>query len=470
MARRPGLSCLVHQPNVLTTRKTLSAGNFSRTGYNVFNRANTSKKHPSAPFLKGVDYCHTRSTKRTVLRIGLYAQPISCEIFIMKWRFLQLQVLLFSCGVASFLPAQPSREGLAAKAAGVVSGTVVFGDTGAPAEGVFVNLLPPSPAGPAINPQTGEYLVQDVPRREDFHARVDAEGHFTIADVPPGNYTVLTYAPGYLSPEPGIGGVVVGGAPLPAGDIREVHVSAGATRAVSLRLEHGGAIEGTVYSGDGRITPGGEIPVGGIAVNAERKLDDGRLVRTGGAAHTDSAGHYRLDGLAPGSYVVFTTRSAPMVQTGHGLISSGGESFFAPGTVRSSHARTVLLQGAETVSGMNLMLPVNGVHTVSGTVLSNGSPANVNGLVRIYPTGEPGLSRATPIGVGGQFTFTGVPDEQYTVSTEFSPNSEVVGVSADRRSLRMRMREAPYTNATLDVNVGGSDVTGITLQVSPLAQ
>ena len=61
-----------------------------------------------------------------------------------------------------------------------------------------------------------------------------------------------------------------------------------------------------------------------------------------------------------------------------------------------------------------------------------------------------------------------MPDEQYTLATEFSPKTEVVGVSDDRQSVRMRMGKAPYTTATTDVNVGGNDVTGLVLQVSPL--
>ncbi len=367
---------------------------------------------------------------------------------------------VMACALAAPLIAQTATPG-------AVRGTITFGDTGAPAQGVFVNLLPPPPPAPAKNGATGEYIVRDVPGRQDYHAQVDAQGRFTISNVPPGTYTVQTYAPGYLSPESGKDGAVLGGAPLPEGDNREIHVSSGSTREIDLRLQRGGAIEGNVYSGDGRASRGTETPAAGIAVNAERKLDDGRLVRTGGAAHTDASGHYRLDGLAPGSYVVFAALPAAMVQTSHGMVGSGGEIIYAPGTVRGSHARSVLVQGPETIPAMNLILPTSNLHTISGTVLSNGTLTGGYGLVRLYPTGEPGLSRATPIGIGGNFSFSGVPDEQYTLATEFSPKTEVVGVSTDRQSVRMRMGSAPYSNATTDVSVSGSDVTGLVLQVSP---
>ncbi len=379
----------------------------------------------------------------------------------MIWRSLHSAVALLGC-IASY-------SAHAQLLTGSVNGTIVFGDTGAPAQDVLVTLLPNSPA-PAVDPSSGEYVVRDVPQREDYHAQADASGQFTMTGVPAGEYTVLTYAPGYLSPESSSSGAVLGGAPLPPGDSHEVHIEAGTAQAVSLRLQRGGAVEGTVLFSDGRTAYTSASAAGGVAVNVERRLSDGTLVRTGGAAHTDATGHYLLDGLAPGDYVVFAARPAPMVQTSHGSLGSSGETVFAPSTVRGSQAHVITIQGPGVVSGVNIMLPVSAVHTVSGTVVSNGAPVEGYGLVRLYPTGEPNLSRATPIGVGGQFSFADVPDEQYTLVTEFNPQSEFMGVSDDLQSIRMRMHGAPYTTITADVNVSGADTTQVKLQVTPQAQ
>jgi hypothetical protein len=193
---------------------------------------------------------------------------------------------------------------------GCVTGLVHLANTGKAAVGVTVSLLPPEMAGhPAIDPNGGEFIVKDQPRRGDFHATVDPLGVFEIKNVVPGDYFVLTYAPGYISQDdyifPGaLAPELRGSSGLLPAFVQRIHVAAGGVVPVDLRLERGGSIEGTIKLGDGLPAHTGAPASGEVAVSVEMKTKDGKFIRSGGAAHTDSAGHYRIEGLAPASYVV----------------------------------------------------------------------------------------------------------------------------------------------------------------------
>lgn len=172
---------------------------------------------------------------------------------------------------------------------GSVAGFVHLMDAGKAAAGVIVSLLPPESSGPSlIDPKTGEFVLRDEPRHDNLHTTVDTRGAFAIHNVVPGEYSLRAYAPGYL----------------PQNDDK-VQVTAGAVVPVDLRLERGGAIEGEVRFDDGTPAHTGAQVAREVAVSVEIKTEEGKFLRSGGAAHTDSTGHYRIDGLPPGSYVVF---------------------------------------------------------------------------------------------------------------------------------------------------------------------
>src|SRR5579875_2728429 len=104
---------------------------------------------------------------------------------------------MLRCGYCLIALLMFSSAAVSQQTLGSVHGRVVLGDTGGPGEGTFVSVIPIAP--PPSIPAAGEYVVHDGIRRGDLHARAAADGSFEIDKLPAGDYTVVTYKPGYVN-------------------------------------------------------------------------------------------------------------------------------------------------------------------------------------------------------------------------------------------------------------------------------
>ena len=345
-----------------------------------------------------------------------------------------------------------------AQATNTVSGVVYYGDTEKPASGInlwLATAAPPKPIQP--DPRTGDYFYAADEEAKQFITQVAADGAFTLTGVPAGTYLVHIYCPPYLSPD----GTVylmsntthVSAGPLPASDALRVEVVANrTTRPIHVVLQRGGAIEGTVSLPPGVLPPIGppSSPVSGFAVSALRKLGENSYASAGGAAHTDAHGHYLLESLAPGQYIVF-------VGMGNGL------PIYAPATVRPSLAAIVVIQHAETKHLDVALSPTVPLHTIQGTVKLNGPEPAGDNLVRLFPSGEETSTASTRLTQTQTFSFENVPDGEYTIEAEFFGSNDFVGVDVAKGVVHMRITPSPYSTATHTVHVAGHDITNNSL-------
>jgi hypothetical protein len=375
----------------------------------------------------------------------------------------------FHLALAILLACADMHAGAQNATAGSLSFSVVYSDTGKAASGINLWVEPEEqPTFPHPDPQTGEYELRDADQRlQRFLAKPTEGGLYVATDLPPGTYIVHTYAPPYLSPDdtiyPTSNTAHVSTGPRVSPHALRARVTAGQTQRLTVRLQRGGAVEGTVQEAKGNAAVPETAP-SGVAVSAERKLGPDSYARTGGTAPTDGNGHYRLEGLAPGDYIVFAGRGGPMVPTATGLIGSSALPIYAPGTVRPDQATVVHIAGAETVRADFMMPPQAALHRIDGTVAVEGQEALQHLTVRLYPKDEGGLTAATPLKADRGFSFDSVPDGEYTISIEFHAQSEVVSVDREHGIVRMRMRPAPYGTTIQNVKVAGQNVAGILLR------
>jgi hypothetical protein len=345
---------------------------------------------------------------------------------------------------------------------GSVRGRAILSDSGKPAEGALVSLLAVAP--PQTFPEYGEYVVHDSVQRDDLHATVAQDGTFAIDKVPPGEYSVLIYKPGYVKQDPR----QTPGTYSPD-SIKKLQVTPGGAASVSIAMQRGGSIEGQVRLEDGGALPtGGGTPAESVAVSVEMETAPGRFVRFGGAAHVDAEGHYSIGGLPPARYIVFTGFRPTMIETTRGHLVGGERLLFAPGTVRASRATVVELAADETRSGVDFDIPTRDLRRVHGRVIdSTGTPVT-QGHMRLYPTGEPTLPLGAALDRNGEFVFADLPDDSYTVSFEAEGKVEFRGQTADGKGLRMFRDRPPFLPAKIDVQVSGQDPPAVLLRVQPI--
>jgi hypothetical protein len=329
-----------------------------------------------------------------------------------------------------------------APSTGEVHGVVKLKDTGAPGGGAHVELWTSSgqpkfpPAG-----QEGEYIIGPELGQPPLSATVQSDGLFSITGVAPGQYSVFLYKEGYIRQDPRE--VAIG---IRVQAVQTVKVAAGERREVNLELERGGAIEGHVIGGD-------------AALNLEVQIGPANFARYGGSGHPDADGHYRIEELPSGHYIVFAAPQRTAARR--------GPIWYAPSVVRRSRAEVLEVRAGETTTNVDIAFLAEGLHAVSGTVVNNSGEPVTAGVVQLYAAGEREMLVAEKPGGHGEFSFSGVPDEKYSLCFESLGDAEVRGMTDDGKSLRMFQHKRPYKPVCHDISVSGQDVSGITLEPEP---
>ena len=128
-----------------------------------------------------------------------------------------------------------------------------------------------------------EVRVEDLTGTgEEHYATTEAEGYYTVSDLPPGNYAVEflpNFATGYESQR------------------TTTTLGEGEAKNISAALKEGGKISGTVTDA---VTHGGLAKIGVYAFSANPEAEG----YSSGSAETNASGAYTVTGLRSGSYKV----------------------------------------------------------------------------------------------------------------------------------------------------------------------
>jgi protocatechuate 3,4-dioxygenase beta subunit len=272
------------------------------------------------------------------------------------------------------------------------------------------------------------------------------DGRFAFNDVAPGKYTITVRREGYAGPaSPGINGrVEVSTSPILVVENR-------ATPDVAISLVRDGVFSGRILDADGN-------PMGNVSVAAfQLKYDArGRATYVPVISKTsDQSGAYRLFGLAPGEYWVGTTPTSN---------PDSGESnlkTFYPGTTNPHAAAKFTLREGEELAGLEFVLKATTRVKVSGRVTkllqSSGEPAPVVPNIALVPldpdnlwdTDIPKFKNLATDRTNGQFELRGIPSGAYDLIATAQDNAG--GLLTARRR----------------IDVGGRDLTGVTLTLKP---
>ncbi len=235
------------------------------------------------------------------------------------------------------------------------------------------------------------------------------EGSFQIGNLEPGVLDLMVNADGFQ--------------PMLA---RGLHIPEDAAAgAVEITLVRGGVVEGQVLDGDGK-------PVAGARVSAS--LEEAEAVPAGmSSGNTDGEGHYRLEGLVPGSYQV-TVDSVEL-----------SDRLWAKAAVGTGVRR------------LDFRFP-SGAQVSGQVVDSQGAPVPRASL-SLVPVGGGYLSN-TVSRADGSFTFKGVPDG------DFNLRGAAPGFALTVDPREVRISGGAVQGLVLRLNRGAS-VAGRLLGVDP---
>jgi hypothetical protein len=323
----------------------------------------------------------------------------------MNW----LPVLLF---YLCFVPlAQEARTG-------IITGRVVTED-GSELPGVTVTLTPVAADRRAIS------------RGSQNQTSTDEDGNFKFTGLAPYVYSVsASSVKGYVS------------SPVPVSERQDSgYHRIGAN--VTITMIKGGAITGRVTNALGE-------PVIGVQVNAAMARGAEGNPDRGGSSRsdfTDDRGVYRIYGLSPGTYVVFTRKSFHPFPSPY---DKDGPTYY-PSSTRETAAEITVTSGGEA-SGVDIRYRGDRGHAVSGAMSGSGLGSPSVSIMIALTNTVTGVVRSDADFFRERFAIYAVTDGEYEITVRWilASNEEIIA-SAPRR-----------------VVVKGADVGGIELKLLPL--
>jgi hypothetical protein len=408
-------------------------------------------------------------------------------------RMLAGVLLVLAPSLLAQQPAPTTAPAAAPPIPGQVSGRVFCGDTDQPARFASVQLVGEHPTAATVFDT--EALAKEADPGKAFASAMTAimkggnsslsaltnlDGAFSLEKVPPGTYWVVAQLAGYLSPlselsvmeraKPGDDALKIVQATA-----EKIVVQPNQSAHVDIRIQRGASISGTVRFDDGSPAPG---------VNPTlMKLDkDGKWKELGGTTtmpiNSDDRGHYRLFGLQPGKYAVKaalpTIQTAPGIGAMPSIHSSMGDmlTVYSGGALHEKDVKPVEVGAGDEVDGVDVIFPLDNLHSVAGTVVAKSDQHTVNsGWVSLEDADTKEQIRGTGIEQDGSFRLNYILEGQYTLKVSGAADTEK---SADAASAGVFAQFMPgktlksYGSTEMPLTVK-SESTGLVLVVPDAA-
>lgn len=360
-----------------------------------------------------------------------------------RWLLVLPSLCLLLSGCPEDLPRKPDPT------KGTVTGSVVCTDTGKPARFAEVQLLPAAMFNSSVQMKHSDVDLGEA-------ADTGLDGRFKIEAVPPGDYYAFATLNGYLDPERGID---FSRAAEKDDDAQmadalsqwkehfvEVSVSAQHTTELSLAIERGAEIDGTVSYDD-------SSPAIGVRFELLREAANGKWTPVGESKSdwaleekTDSHGRYRITNLPAGEYKVCamlpvkSEERAPHICLGN--------------TFRKKNAQAVKVGAGEIAGGVDIAIPLTGLYTVAGNVavgVDGHAPAQAT--VHLLYADDRAEERRTAIRSDGSFEFEYVPADNYILQVTDAQDGDAGGAAQGTTGGGQQAQSAPEIHRYLDKEI-----------------
>jgi hypothetical protein len=320
------------------------------------------------------------------------------------------------CASQTAPPETQAKDAKAKTPTGIVTGTIYCADTNLPARLAQVFLIPTSDGNPVINGMTA----------------TDLNGRFALRKLPDGRFYVAAKLPGYVDLLTQISASRL--AAMSDEERKEfdahvttVVVSAAQPADLSIRINRGTEIDGTVTYDDG--SPAISLQIGlkpktesanGTGFPEIDLFTLGNLIDQS-MRTTDDHGRFRILGVPPGEYLVSVTvptgsadpsrPSSPAQMVESGFI--GGLVVYTGGSLRASTARSIKVTAGGASADADIIIPLSKLHSVHGEVIlkRTGQPPPSATLQLVYADTQE--SARIAVASNGHFDLYFVPEESY---------------------------------------------------------
>lgn len=311
-----------------------------------------------------------------------------------------------------------------------ISGRVVAADTGKPIRWATV------------------HAVSDRGRQQ--YTTTDAEGRFEFEELVPGTYRLDAAAERYLrmyhggQPYTGLGAVVPKGI-----TVREAE----SFDKADLSLPRGGAIEGRLLDEFGDPAPGLMVQLSQVVYAGGRQ----RLMPMGSRERSllsDDRGHFRIHGLAPGTYYLSVLAGVFAEQSEAG----GFAPTYYPGTTNLSSALPLTIEVGQEITNLTFPLTPARMARISGRAVDEEGDPIASATLLLATADRSGISdffvtRAQG-NLDGTFVLRNVPPGLFTLQGFGRPPAEGPG----------NLAAAPF--GSLPLIVAGVDQADLVLRIT----
>jgi protocatechuate 3,4-dioxygenase beta subunit len=287
-------------------------------------------------------------------------------------------------------------------------------------------------------------------RSDDSHVAItDAEGHFSLTSVEPGDYRLWAERTGYLrgsygTRQQGQEGAVI--TLTPAQRLTDV----------VLRLTPEASVVGRIVDED-------RDPLEDVTVRLFRYnyAAGQRRVQLVAATGTDAAGAFKLDRIAPGRYYLMAVPQKVVLLSATSASGKGEKAEYSylttyyPGVAEAADAQQILVSPGESHSLVDLPLRKTRVFHVRGRVNASAlAPGAGHTVIRAFPND----SRTAVLGFEGPEANLSPQDGSFDLAG-VAPGSYTLMVTTAFGRFRILGRQS--------LEVGDADVNNVTLVLPP---
>jgi hypothetical protein len=317
--------------------------------------------------------------------------------------------------------------------------------------------------------------LKNIFEGSDLQTLTGLDGSFQLDKVPAGTYYVISQLRGYRSPLSALSQEqrMQPDATTFAAITRQAQrivVASGQTIQARIELDRGATLSGRITYSDGS-------PAQNVTPALLLRAKDGGWTQVFTSAlpvPTDDQGAFHFLGLPPGKYAVKAPLPTEQMIIGVGLgqmsthLATGDALVVYSGAaLQEADIKPIELAAGESRTGISLTFPLNGLHTISGTVVAAPDHHPVNaGTIELQEAGNASPLRTLQIKNDGTFALHYVLDGAYVLKVKRAADTQA---PADGTPCQIRCKEIRhYQPVSMPVTVKG-DVSAVTLTVSGTA-